>query len=777
MAVRYIKVTLDNGKSTVATILDGVTQEQAIESINKKVPEGTTIVRMKQIERAGSADPKTLVEKRVGKSQWSEEQTASEISDWKTQALGTLRSVYKGDFDAFMSNVDAGKKLKGANREQEELYGIVNNINDAVDASDLAYRMQNLKETGNKFAPYVERMVLRKTWQPEQQTMVDAAGYAFFPNTALRMDDPDAGYPTKILGGIQDVFSLPARLMTGVTEKLSPKGGDLTWTEAIGRPDPYSTGGERFIDFTVSAPIPGKLIEKGVEFTGKAGAKLFPKVAEKVTEKMSNVPVIKSMISETPQQAVIGPYLTGAKPALEVAPWEQISVDGIKGAVQGLEYGAVPALFTATNPEEASPKAFSDGVTTLAMAPLFGGVLGGIGGAGRAAASKLRTTKDLTKWGDELTGGYRSFERMKKATQDMPLDDSRTGVQMIKDVDAAIESAITANATARNEAAKLSRPTWTPDIVAKTLPSLKEVPEELAVFPGQAATYQELIENVAKKYFSPSQLNKGDYTPTMEQLVQARTFLGKLLDKTTDPEKKFMAQSALHKVESYMDDLAGKSIIIPSSPPFNPNTPNVIGGFPMTRTTEVIDPQYEELRNLFNMKKKFVDPEGSEGVLRKFGQARLSPIDRSTELKDMVTAMEGIVAILNKNGIARPKNSDGIIPPGQWTMEDVDFITPAVAREIRKRMKFDGDTFGMLMSKLTDGISIFSPESMIYKLAKPPVSGIKTGIKIGTGIAPSMKSEYEDYNPFDEDNYSPFDENNYSPDMIEVPLYDSTGKK
>jgi hypothetical protein len=348
---------------------------------------------------------------------------------------------------------------------------------------------------------------------------------------------------------------------------------------------------------------------------------------------------------------------------------------------------------------------------------------------------------------------------MKKATQDMPLTDSRAGVQLIDDVNKALDEVITVNAEARNEAAKLSRPTWSPDVVAKTLPSLKAVPEELAVFPGQAATYQELIENVAQKYFSPSQLNKGDYTPTMEQLVQARTFLGRLLSKTTDPEKKFMVSEALNKVKIYMDDLAGKSVIIPSSPPFNPNTPNVVGGFPMTRTKDVIDPQYAEMAKVYGMKDRFVDPEGSEGVLRKFAQARLSPLDRSKETGDMVTAMDGIVAILNKNGIKNPRGGS------EWTMEDVDFITPAVAREIRKRMKFDGDTFGMLMSKLTEGASMFSPAAIGYKLTKPAVRGVMRG----TGIAPSMTSEYEDYSPFGEDNYTP--------DMIEVPLYDSTGKK
>lgn len=700
--------------------------------------------------------PETLIEKRVGKSQWNDEKTEQEITDWKTQALGTLRSVYKGDFDEFMANVDAGKKLKGANREQQELYGIVKNINDAVDAGDLAYRMQNLKETGNKFAPYVERMVLRKTWQPEQLSDAEKFGYAFFPNTSLRMDDPEAGLFTKGLGVVQDVFSIPSRALTGTIEQLSPQGKDLTWQEAYGRPDPYSTGGERFIDFTVSAPIPGRVVEKGFELGGKALTKI-PAVGRTV-DRASELPVFRNLLQETPQSAVLGPYLN-PNTATKLGAGEQIATSALRGSGQGLAYGLEPALFTATNPEEASPDAFSEGVTTLAMAPLFGGVLGGIGGAGRAAATKLGAEPTLTKWGDELTGGYRSFERMKKATQDMPLEDSRSGVQMIKDVDAAIESAIKINAEARNEAAKLSRPTWTPDIVAKPLPSLKEVPEELAVFPGQAATYQELIENVAQKYFSPSQLNKGDYTPTMEQLVKARTFLGKLWNNTTDPEKKFMAQSALHKVESYMDDLAGKSIIIPSSPPFNPTTPNVIGGFPMTRTKEVIDPQYEELRNLFDMKKKFIDPEGSEGVLRKFAQARLSPLDRSKETGDMVTAMEGIVAILNKNGIKNPRGGS------EWTMEDVDFITPAVAREIRKRMKFDGDTFGMLMRKLTEGASTFSPAAIGYKLTKPAVRGVMRG----TGIAPSMTSEYEDYSPFGEDNYSP--------DMIEVPLYDSTGKK
>ena len=784
---------------------------------------------------SGSSEPTegSPLERRVDYTTANDAQRSAMTDQWKQSALNSLKALYTGNWDKLVKqSQDPNLRIaQGTPDRARYLTTAVANINQATSEQDLADRLKLLKEGGNPFVDYVTNAANRKDWNKDYtnegvevpKSTAENIETTLFPNYALRTKN-GSNLLSRGLGGAQDVFTIPTRAITAGIEQGPQTSQDIGFTQAMGRPDPYSNGGERFADFTMSSILPGAAEKKALGLLGEI---------KPLASAFSKIPVVGKLgETEKASQAVLSPYLGDA---VTEVPWkEAIAKAALKGGAEGGMYSLFPSAVMATNPETTNPYRMAEAGANLVAGPVLGALGSGVAeGAGQVANKLMGGGRNLSEWGNELTGGYNSFNRLKEAAKGAPLSDSREGVEQITDLNKLLDLAVKKNAEPRNEVARASIPNWTPRSVASAIsPKLSDVPSDIALFPGNQQTYSDLMSNMLQQYA------KNPAIPTMEELVAMRTALGRLSAKTVDPEKGYIIDNALQSVKKYMQGLgeksrvitvagevktpqdlrdmhgnqvisvlsqksladkyaqlglspdleklreAGKAEVVGLGPTEGMSTvepgpaykawmdeedkrdllektdPQAfeklkqlenwnrrVGGgtsrgadLPLfTRTSDLLDPRYKAMEDIYKMKEGLVDPEGSEAYLSRLANARVNAVTNSGRVQDAVTNLQGIVKVLNDNSIPKPSGQTG-----PWALEDVDYITPAVVRTVRQRLKGeDGTAFQSLLNSLTGMSHLFGLRGMATAAVKPVLKSLVRGSGDVSGLTGEKTGDNE----------------------------------
>lgn len=421
------------------------------------------------------------------------EDPAARLPAWKEEAYKTLKEGYAGDLNKLREEIKAGRKpvpLEGpAGVRQQELYGTVQNIENAGTPEELDENLGFLVSQGNTLAKRLIPKVAKKMWSTsyempeypaEKDTSVfgqgplpigtpqaDSTTAMFFPNlTARRLSGQ--GKFSQGVGVLWDVLDMAPRAAIAALQGASTRD-DLTFQQRFGRPDAYSTDAERFFDFTAgsalsgspvktlasSVPVLPRLAKGGAALLGRSkmvdrASKASPFIGDLAsrilpTESAGRAATLfgdASKVRFADEGVSLFPGATRPTTGASMLPptygvGSDLTTGAIKAIPDALAYGAVPTAFLASESNIVNPNAASEAVTSAALGTLFPMALGGATSAIKGRAARLLNKapeQNLTRYGEELMGPAATFKRMDEALQYFPPMGTEGDVELFQKV-------------------------------------------------------------------------------------------------------------------------------------------------------------------------------------------------------------------------------------------------------------------------------------------------------------------------------------------------------
>lgn len=693
---------------------------------------------------------------------------------WKNEALSALAKTYKGGdwlkFQADAVNPKMAFKPSSSSARDNEIRDLVN----AVRAINVAQTFEDYRaaQPDNKYTDYLSNIMERKSWNKasNKDSMAGQVQQTLFPNVTYRSQE-GAGLPSKAIGGLWDVLTIPSRAITAGVAGFGPEGEALSFTDRMGRPNELATGGEAAVDVVAPSGV-GGMAGKAIGKTGRVVEEFARSKGYVLPQKLERLAFgpVKEKAAD-----VVFDTKRGNLPAKERF-WEGAET----GAREGLAYSAIPTAMEATSPESGSG---ADAAGTAGGMVALSALTGGLG--------NLALNPAMRQFENELTGGYATINRLKNAAEREPRSSSIEGVGQLNAINTNLENTLGKLGSERDrlvelaDAAKMkaeqsgktgaygsnrradvaggdinlsgasfANPENAPSILGRSV-------DEADIFPAQKVLAGELLNSLAKKYSADIS------NQTMAELVKMRSVAGKLAKETVDPDKKVAAQVVFDDIKQAMDDLARKTTIskvtigemkplTPESPMANmrvvpagmslkdfsaavksgemaPAVPMRFATVSVSRTPlkEKLDPLYADMSEIYRIQGDFLDPEKFEKQMRGVANARLDPLSRSGEFQDAAKNLDQIVGLLNKHKVPGAAGAE-------WTRSDVDYITPAVVREVRKRLKGEeGTAFGTMLSRLSQTRSLLGVPAALGKSA---VGAAKLTAR-GVPVAPAYSAD------------------------------------
>ncbi len=619
-------------------------------------------------------------------------QATRDLDSYKKAAMEALASIYSGDAQGLINAIVEGKVPSSLSDEQRKFYNVAKTI--ITEDHSVDNLEKRLAKDDSRFSKFARNLATRKTWyegdKPSSQEV-------FFPNLAARQK-AGSGVLSKGVGALEDVMTLPTRAVTSGLTELLPQGRETTFAENMARPVELSNAPEKFADFTLSSILPGKALSGSGKAIGKA------------------VNVLKAPSFATKVKDVGGPVTTSTV--------KDILKGVAQGAGEGLAYSAFPAAVEATS---TSDDALENAALTLGGGVLTGGAFGAVAPSMSALTSKITGQTNprlLTPFGKEIASGHNTAKRLEESIGRQPLKSPSEQRKTLKTVKSQLGDIATKIGKAREKSIADVEAFLNPakksmdgvrvgvvDMVTNLLPKFiddasKDVSTDLLGLLGKEQT--RILNNIQKAE-SP-----------LTQLTAEITRLRRTRGKTTDPEKAHMYQqleSALHKFES--PEVLGTAIDVNKflriMDKDRGNAQANLRGYLEASTAR------KGLRGLEDARKDFrelYDVElPSPEVLPKIGKSRYD-VSVDTKFQDYLANQEKLNALLKKYGY-----------------ESVDYITPAVASAVRKKMRpSEASSFDKLLSAVTSGRSLFmSPTTAIATtIAKPLSKSITSGAPTAT---------------------------------------------
>lgn len=605
-------------------------------------------------------------------------QATRDLHAYKQAALTALSKLYSGNANDFFENIAAGNKPIDLTDDQRDLYNTAAKIiNETNSVDNLEASLDRLD---NRFARFASSLAKRKTWYGDDL----GTNEVLMPNLTARQRE-NMGITSKVIGAAHDIMTLPPRALTAGVTELLPQGNATTFAENMARPNELSNEAEKFADFTASSIMPGKIISSAGKAIG-SGIKVLraPTFAEIVAD--VNTPLAQATLKSIGQGAA-------------------------KGAGEGLAYSAFPAAVEATG--------FDDNGSTNAGLTLLGGALtGGLTGAvapsAKALTSKVtgKTNRDiLTPFGEELTSGYNTAKRLESAIDKQPIASMQDQTAHLAKAKKSMDDIAETIGDRRSQSIKaMENVSNDPEVnkkqiayalnfgldklEQKTLEANPTISTDL--FPLLKSESDRIIANI-----------KSSESPTAQQIKEI-TRLRKAAERTTDPEKKFVYKSLEKELlarEKDNIDLMRWFWDEQNPNVDRANAANAVEDFAKTR-----DEFKRVLRN----------PVPSPDDLAKIGKSRYD-VSINNKFVDYLAAQKEINKILSEYGY-----------------EPVDYITPAVASAVRKKMKpTEQNSFDKLLSVVTSGRSLYdNPAKAAVKAATAPV--LNAAVK-GAGTSNAMR--------------------------------------
>lgn len=590
-------------------------------------------------------------------------QATRDLHAYKQAALTALSKLYSGNANDFFENIAAGKKPIDLTDDQRDLYNTASKIiNETNSVDNLEASLDRLD---NRFARFASSLAKRKTWYGDNLD----ANEVVMPNLTARQRE-NLGTTSKVIGATHDIMTLPARALTAGVTELLPQGNATTFAENMARPNELSNEAEKFADFTASSIMPGKIISSAGKAIG-SGINVL------------RAPTFASIVSD------VGSPLTQAT-------IKTIGKGAAKGAGEGLAYSAFPAAVEATG--------FDDDGTTNAGLTLLGGALtGGLTGAvapsAKALTSKVtgKNNRDiLTPFGEELTSGYNTAKRLESAIDRQPIASMQDQTANLAKVQQALDDIASKIGERRSQSiAAMENVSNDPDLNKKQIAyalnfGLDKLEQKtLEANPTISTDLLPLLKSESDRIIANI---KSSESPTAQQIKEI-TRLRKTAERTTDPEKKFvytaLKQELLAREKDNVDLMRWF---------WDEQNPNV----DRANAAKAVE-DFATTRDEF--KRVLRNPLPSPDDLSKIGKSRYD-VSINNKFVDYLDAQKSINNILESYGY-----------------EPVDYITPAVASAVRKRMKpTDQNSFDKLLSVVTSGRSLYNnPAKAVVKAATAPV--------------------------------------------------------
>lgn len=605
-------------------------------------------------------------------------QATRDLHAYKQAALTALSKLYSGNANDFFENIAAGNKPVDLTDDQRDLYNTAAKIiNETNSVDNLEASLDRLD---NRFARFASSLAKRKTWYGDDL----GTNEILMPNLTARQRE-NLGTTSKVIGAAHDIMTLPARALTAGVTELLPQGNATTFVENMARPNELSNEAEKFADFTASSIIPGKIISSAGKAIG-SGIKVLraPTFAEIVAD--VNTPLAQATLKSIGQGAA-------------------------KGSGEGLAYSAFPAAVEATGFDDNDKT--NAGLTLLGGA-LTGGLTGAIAPSAKALTSKVtgKTNRDiLTPFGEELTSGYNTAKRLESAIDKQPIASMQDQTANLAKAQKSMDDIADAIGDRRSQSiAKMENITDDPDINKKQLAYVlnfgldKLEQNTLEANPAISTDLFPLLKSESDRIISNI---KSSESPTAQQIKEI-TRLRNTAARTTDPEKKYvynaLEQELLDREKDNIDLM--RWVWDEQNPSVDrANAANAVEDFAKTR-----DEFKRVLRN----------PLPSPDDLAKIGKSRYD-VSINNKFVDYLDAQKSINNILEYYGY-----------------EPVDYITPAVASAVRKKMKpTEQNSFDKLLSVVTSGRSLYdNPAKAVVKAATLPV--LNAAVK-GAGASNAMR--------------------------------------
>lgn len=620
-------------------------------------------------------------------------QATRDLYKFKKAAMEALASIYSGDAQGMINAIAEGKVPSSPlSDEQRKFY----NVAKAIISED--HSVDNLEKRlakdDSRFSKFARNLATRKTWyegnKPSSQEV-------FFPNLSARQR-AGRGVVSKGIGALEDVMTLPTRAASSGLTELLPQGIETTFAENMARPVELSNAPEKFFDFTLSSIAPGKLLSSAGKSVGK----------------LTNLLKAPSFASEVAN--VGGPLTTST--------FKDVLKGAVGGVGEGLAYSAFPAAVEATS---TSDDALKNAALTLGGGVLTGGASGAVAPSMSALTSKIfgqTNPRLLTPFGEEIASGYNTAKRLEESIGRGPLKSPSEQRKTLETVGSQLDDIASIIGKRREKSIADVEAFLDPakktmngvrvgvvDMVTNSLPKFiddasKDVSTDLLDLLGKEQT--RILNNIQKAE-SP-----------LTQLTAEITRLRRTRGRTTDPEKALMYQqleSALHKVES--PEVLGTAIDVNDfHKVINRERGKVqadLRGYLEASTAKKglqgLEDARKDFRELYDI--ELPTPE----VLPKIGKSRYD-VSVDTKFQDYLANQGKLNAVLKKYGY-----------------EPVDYITPAVASAVRKKMKpTEAPSFDKLLSAVTSGRSLFmSPGIAITTtIAKPVSKSITSGAPTAT---------------------------------------------
>lgn len=604
------------------------------------------------------------------------------------------------------------------------------------------------------------------------------AGRVLMPNLTLRSETGEGTF-SRGVGALSDVLGFLPRVGTATVEGLLPTSTGTTWLERVGRPDPFSTTAERAVDFTASGAFPGRIIANTVA-KGAAGLSRYQRTPQ----------IIKDITrGEDAQSAVLGPYLKGADIHRSYAS------RALAGAGEGAAYSTVPALTVATNPEQTNPDRGVEALTTLGAGTGFGAGAG-VAGKFIANKLRPKDPEHLSNWGQELLGGYGSLSRLGKAANNPrePLTSSIQGVEQIAGIKSSLSSLLESLGKERQDilAGSIS-PVVNPLTDFGTLASKSVSPKQQryidAILTKLTRDYAEDHRNPTLEELMHMRTAAGKIVAntkgTEEAIPAAKVFgyikdqMDKVAGKTRAlqeiPEGGVMTAEQKASAEAFYQEQLNAAYdnmkhdesmwVDARGNKFDPKTaPKGRLGYPINEmdadfaeeqmkqslaslakavkapkipvSSVSIQPalqkNYEKFAQVLGELEGWsLSGENVESALSKVAQSRLDPLTRGASFKSAAESMDAILKMMNAYKV--PKfDGKGKTVSGEWEMSDIDYLTPAVIREVRKRIKGDdSSTFRMLTRRLINAVAPTASTSTLGALGGAAVGATTKGAWVG----------------------------------------------
>lgn len=555
-----------------------------------------------------------------------------------------LRGYYDGDYDKYIDAVSKGKRPifsddYGTKQEQQQFYNTVRAI---INGGELPV---------NKYTDEVEKVGNLKNWVDTKDGEERSFASTLFPNLTLRQQDGSGSF-SKAVGAVQDVATIPSRLATATVDQLTPRGESLSFSESFGRPEAYSSGGERMGDFMMSGLVGEGIVNLGAKSAGRV-ANLIGKSTPRSFEPARKI--VQSVGSEAfvPRNKVI-------------------AQEAISGAKQSL----LPSAFTATEDEQ-----YGGGVGRGAAELIGGTALG----AGLGAFKSYGRMRPQTSAGQELSGQITPFQRMYEARNTFPLETSAEGVEQLKNIEKSKSDILGKIGDKRDagieiidQASPVIDVFGAERIKDSFLNNSNNIGENIAVDLTELLDKEKnrIIDNLQK------QTNKNQM-PSPKNIVDEARRIRKLADRTTDTDKKYMYQ----QLEKSLLDTENEAMQVIQKMDDIPEVAQA--------ATDVMDSRsefkkaYKSFEEIPFPKEDMATVKKAELFLRNAGRSRLDPTRRAKEFSQFQNIMNKVKNTLDDYDI-------------KYTEDDIDFITPSVIREVQDKIKGEaGTAFGTVLSDLS----------------------------------------------------------------------------